>query len=83
MLIVVLGVDILIIIQDHVNIIVVQKIDMLIKKTISLLSSNYDVMYEVLSRDGKLVLLFSRRPTELEARSRVNNDVINMAVETV
>lgn len=36
MLIVVLGVDILIIIQDHVNIIVVQKIDMLIKKTISL-----------------------------------------------
>lgn len=34
MLIVVLGVDILIIIQDHVNIIVVQKIDMLIKKTI-------------------------------------------------
>lgn len=74
MLIVVLGVDILIIIQDHVNIIVVQKIDM---------RSNYDVMYEVLSRDGKLVLLFSRRPTELEARSRVNNDVINMAVETV
>lgn len=40
-------------------------------------------MYEVLSRDGKLVLLFSRRPAELEARSRVNNDVINMAVETV
>lgn len=36
MLIDVLGVDILIIIQDHVNIIVVQKIDMLIKKTISL-----------------------------------------------
>lgn len=36
MLIVVLGVDILIIIKDHVNIIVVQKIDMLIKKTISL-----------------------------------------------
>lgn len=36
MLIAVLGVDILIIIQDHVNIIVVQKIDMLIKKTISL-----------------------------------------------
>lgn len=36
MLIVVFGVDILIIIQDHVNIIVVQKIDMLIKKTISL-----------------------------------------------
>lgn len=36
MLIVVLGVDILIIIQDHVNIIAVQKIDMLIKKTISL-----------------------------------------------
>lgn len=36
MLFVVLGVDILIIIQDHVNIIVVQKIDMLIKKTISL-----------------------------------------------
>lgn len=36
MLIVVLGVDILIIIQDHVNIVVVQKIDMLIKKTISL-----------------------------------------------
>lgn len=36
MLIVVLGVDILIIIQDHVNIIVVQKIDMLIKKTKSL-----------------------------------------------
>lgn len=36
MLIVVLGVDILIIIQDHVNIIVMQKIDMLIKKTISL-----------------------------------------------
>lgn len=36
MFFVVLGVDILIIIQDHVNIIVVQKIDMLIKKTISL-----------------------------------------------
>lgn len=36
MLFVVLGVDILIIIQDHVNIIVVQKIDILIKKTISL-----------------------------------------------
>lgn len=36
MLFVVLGVDILIIIQDHVNIIVVQKMDMLIKKTISL-----------------------------------------------
>lgn len=36
MLFVVLGVDILTIIQDHVNIIVVQKIDMLIKKTISL-----------------------------------------------